>query len=128
MSTFTDTSVRNLILDHKVEVNALAGTARLAKSVPLFLGRQDSVSAGVQAADNWVQDTVEAGAARLRESGHRWLAKGVSATEILGAAAAATVSEVAGQTLVAGSNAVLTLHHGDESIGTDTTCICNDGD
>ena len=76
------------------------------------------ISRGAEVAGNWIQDKAEAGAGRLRSSGHPWLAKGVSAAGVVGATVTSTAAEVVGQTLAAGPNAILALQHGGESIGT----------
>ncbi|MCA9468756.1 MAG: hypothetical protein KC643_25410 [Nitrospira sp.] len=77
----------------------------------------EAVSRGAEAAGNWVQAKAEGGASRLREAGYHRLAKGVSAIGVVGATATSTVTEVVGQTLAAGPNAVLALQHGGENIG-----------
>jgi RHS repeat-associated protein len=88
----------------------------------------EAVSRGAEAAGNWVQAKAEAGASRLREAGYHRLAKGVSAMGVVGATATYTVTEVVGQTLAAGPNAVLALQRGGENIGTGAARIATADD
>ena len=105
---------------YKRAASAVSGTASSVWSDAVE-GSQiitKAISRGADTAGSWVQDKAEAGASRLRGSGHPWLAKGVSAAGIVGATVTSTTTEVAGQLLAAGPNAVLALQSSGESIGT----------
>ena len=65
----------------------------------------------------WITEKSAGAAYRLEKAGLPKLAAGVRGAGVLSATVAATTTEVVGQTLAAGPNAVLALQSGGESIG-----------